>query len=117
MTDKKSKNKGVTAEEKRLWEIYTKSTKPLEKTKVTEDSPPQKPERKQGDRPHSADAIFDTGRAAPSQHLSVRVSHAVDKNYATQLKRQQIEIGATLDLHGMTQDEAFPTLKKFIEID
>lgn len=115
MTYKKSKKKGVTEAEKNLWETYTQSTKPLDKTKETEDTPSQKTERRQGHHQHNADDIFHTSSAAPSHNLSVKVSHAVDKNYVTQLKRQQIEIEATLDLHGMTQNEAFPTLKNFIE--
>jgi DNA-nicking Smr family endonuclease len=96
-------NSGAT-----LWQRATRDVEPL----VPRTQPaPQPPLPRQSPAPRPEPA-----RTAPSQPIALDRFAGIDRANAERLKRGRHKIEARLDLHGMTQDEAYRALLGFIRI-
>lgn len=102
---KKGRNSaGKDEEGQRLWHGVTRSVTPYRPSK----------------NPHQAKAPAVAVRpvTAPKTRAELPAyspaSHGFDRSTATKLKRGQLSIEGRLDLHGMTQGEAFDALQKFL---
>ena len=114
-----------SAEELRLWAAAMKDATPLP-GRALPDLPPEAP-----DEPEAARAAPDVARPVPPKpkprvenprpEVSVgdKGEHAtrldgLDGSTAEKLRRGRMAIEARLDLHGMTQDEAWRALESFL---
>lgn len=105
-------------DEGRLWQRMTHDVKPLKKKKSAAKTPADRPRKKKEPaapakagpveriviKPATLKAIATPPREAPQ----------LDKRTETKLKKGQIAIEGTLDLHGMTQARAHDALSNFI---
>jgi DNA-nicking Smr family endonuclease len=101
---KKGRNSGGKDEEGRLlWHSVTRSIKAY--------APAKKPSPKASIIPAKTRMAPKTpaAPAAPSPP-----SRGFDRSTATKLKRGQLALEGRLDLHGMTQQEAFDALQRFL---
>lgn len=114
------KDRRPSSEEKALWREVTGDVKPLVKRSAGEPPsaapPPTPPPAKPRKPPATAKAKAPAPPAPPrAQALSHGASPGVDRRTADKLRRGQMPIEASLDLHGMTQAEAHGRLVAFVE--
>ena len=92
------------SEDDDLWEFVTRDVKPLEGKTVQKTPKKSKPVVKQ--KPKSP---------TPETHHPKSISgDGLDRRTDDRLRKGQIPIDAKLDLHGMTQDQAYAALKNFV---
>ncbi len=118
----KAPGSALSEEERELWERAARDLQPLKakRPRVTvapeQASPSPKP-------PERVDikAIARTERAAPAPAKLERTSAPVvppladvDRRKARRVGTGRVEIEARIDLHGMTQSEAHPALRRFL---
>jgi len=102
----KDKNRTLTPEEKKLWELVTKDAQPIVTVKTEKQTLPLVPEKR---------------GVAPVKHggapgaLAVGEYAGVDRNTAERFRKGESSIDATLDLHGMTAARAHTALERFIQ--
>jgi DNA-nicking Smr family endonuclease len=106
------RRRGLSEEERALWESVAKQTKPLRK----------KPRAARADAGEPAAA---PAAAAPKPHASAAIARApkpappplapLGRRERSQLSRGRKEIDARLDLHGMTQTRAHRALTGFLQ--
>ncbi len=105
-------------DDKTLWQHVTRSIRPLQSSK----KPVAKPAGKTA-AVKSAPTPKVKIKPSPAPALPVRVSTTqkapsfntgFDKSTENKMKKGKLEIEARIDLHGMTQDEAFRALTRFI---
>ncbi|HIJ42922.1 MAG: Smr/MutS family protein [Rhodospirillales bacterium] len=107
----------LSREEDDLWRLVTSDVVPLpgeESVKAVDIPPPEKeppPEKKPSAKPANSAAAH----RPPPPELAAGGASGVDKRTAARLKRGQLPIEASIDLHGMTQDEAHRALAAFLE--
>lgn len=95
-TDKTTSSQNTKAETKKA-----PSAKPAAKTKTVPVATPQRSTR-------------DVASKAPPPPSSTRTSGGFDRATETKLRKGQLEIEGKIDLHGMTQDEAYRALSRFV---
>ena len=103
----------LSAEERRIWRLYTQSVTPL-KT-VTPPLPEPAPEIASPPVPPPraiAREMPQRPRALPE--LGPGQAIGLDKATAERLRRGELPIEARLDLHGMTQAQAHEVLQRFL---
>lgn len=105
-------SKTLTEDDRVLWTLVAKSTTPLRKRKVTEDDPP-KPAS--DDKMHAASAMAIPPEAPPAPQKKLSVTPALDRPTLTKLSRGKLPIEGRVDLHGMTQSEAYALLLSFLQ--
>jgi DNA-nicking Smr family endonuclease len=101
---------GLKEEDRVLWNLVARTAKPLKGTMavvfpdpVTEPQPaPVGPERFTGLTP------------AAHQPKAPRVSHTLDEPTLEKLSKGRLPIEGRVDLHGLTQDEAYSLLFSFL---
>lgn len=112
------KKRQLTPEERRLWKLITRQTKPLEKQVVEENSLLPCGEGL-GTKPKKlAPTPQHTCCASPRKGEGGREMgdySGIDKNTAENFRKGKAAIDAMLDLHGMTQSNAHNALVAFIE--
>lgn len=106
-------------DDEKLWSHATRDTTPIKREKLQGSSPshtgvsnkkPNEKDKQEANRP-----------AQPKEkHKKIEqperlAGKEIDSRTAQKLKRGQIPIDATLDLHGMNQPEAHSTLIRFIQ--
>ena len=90
-----------------LWVSFTSDIKALEKEKSLVEEPPLKTKKKPVEvRPKTE---------ISAQVQSQRAGDGLDRKTSERFRKGQRRIEASLDLHGMTQDEAHPALHDFIK--
>jgi DNA-nicking Smr family endonuclease len=103
------KKRNLRPEEKVLWRKVAKSTRPLSPDRLKaldeiaaaiEPAKPAPVSRKQ--------------TARPSRPAEKPVTRPVDRSNERRLRRGSVEVDSRIDLHGMTQAEALPALKRFL---
>jgi len=130
VSQKKTKKRAVTGEERLLWQKVVKKTTPMQPMKVDvspvfhmskHQSPPP--------RPLPAPAIMkpfligQNANAQPTRHnlkpdldsQFSNVSPNMDKRNFDRLKKGKMVIDGRIDLHGLTQAEAHPALMSYIK--
>lgn len=100
-----------------LWQRVTKDIKPLKKAAVpkpVKKTPPkEKPAPKSAVPPKTMERIILTP-GLKAMDAPVRESTQLDRRTDTRLRKGQMKIAGTLDLHGMTQARAHDALNAFI---
>ncbi|MFA7431875.1 MAG: Smr/MutS family protein [Rhodospirillaceae bacterium] len=140
MTARRRSRRALSADEDRLWRLVTKSAVPLDEharalflESLADDedgeapAPPTAPPPPAVAKPAQAPAWplpeFAVGQKATAPPVQVRTvlpglehgeSPGVDKRTAQRFKRGRMEIDATIDLHGMTQEAAHIALNRFV---
>jgi len=102
-----------------IWKQFTSNIKPLSKAKQKTPSAPKehtlKTERKSAPLIKESPSPQYKGAAEVASPLVVDGSSGLDGASLRRLKSGQIEIEATLDLHGFTLDHAYEVLVSFIQ--
>jgi DNA-nicking Smr family endonuclease len=111
----------MTTKDKNLWDAYKHGVKPVQKKPLKTPLPPEGRGRGGGS---SASAVFEitsnvSSRPPPPPTPSLKgrgslVSVTLERKREKSLRQGNVEIDAKLDLHGMTQTEAFAALTKFM---
>ena len=107
----------LTAEEKHLWDEVKKTTKPIRKKKSLPAEPalPPKPSAKIIARPAVERASPKQARLTPARQMPDGAWSGIDHRTSKRFTQGQLDIDATLDLHGMTQARAFEHFVRFVE--
>jgi DNA-nicking Smr family endonuclease len=95
-----------------------KDVKPLKGRAIRKAAPPSKPVRKLPAKRIAAPAVPQPiSKPAPPAlpELTPGTANGVDLRTVRKLKRGKMSVGARLDLHGHTQDQAFTALARFLE--
>jgi len=119
-----ARSPGLAAEDAALWAHVTKDVKPLRKPPAakapaadTPAAPPPKPRQAALRRPHPlppADLPPPVYKGPAAPELSHGKAPGLDRRTSARLKRGQMEIDGRLDLHGMTQAEAYRALTGYL---
>lgn len=105
-------SKTLTEDDRVLWTLVAKSTTPLKKRKATENELPKPaPE----DKMPAAAAMAEPPKAPPTPPKRLSVTPALDQPTLTKLSRGKLPIEGRVDLHGMTQSEAYALLLSFLQ--
>jgi len=105
--------KTLTDEDRVLWNLVARSTKPLKgKNAPVEDPPKPAAEEK---LPGMAGVTQSAPVAAPAQPKRQQVTHALDRPTLDKLSKGKLQIEGRVDLHGMTQSEAHALLLSFLQ--
>lgn len=123
------RHRALTEDERRLWESVAKSAHPLKaKTRrgrhgadepaSKAEAPPRAADHSGHARPHAkkAGSLADAAvakRATP-QSARTRAPAALSRRDKAKIARGRDAIGASIDLHGMTQSQAHHALHRFI---
>lgn len=105
-----SRSPVLTEDERILWNLVARSTKPL-KGKTAPDPEPPRP-----DRPDPALSPAPTSVApppAPAQQPKLQVHH-LDRLTQRKIAKGRLPLEARIDLHGMRQNEAYSLLLAFL---
>ena len=98
----------------RGWEIYTREVRPIEKKRLKPRAPAKhSPEKAAARAAASTEPIKLSEINAPNS-LSGDVYKSLERTREKSLRQGNFEIDAKLDLHGMTQVEAFKALTEFM---
>jgi DNA-nicking Smr family endonuclease len=107
------KNRDLTPEEKELWSLVTKSTRPLSKSAKKKEKAEKKPQAAIIKKYRSAASTFKKPeKASPLMQGGYA---GIDGNTAERFRKGKYTIDGTLDLHGMTEKNAHAALLRFIE--
>lgn len=98
----------LTAEEKALWRRAAASVKQRRRNAAEPEQPPEGPKAKPPTRTLRAFGPSSSPKPQPAQPPPA--DRAADKR----VRRGKVEIGATLDLHGHTQDSGQAALARFL---
>lgn len=118
MTEKETENQSDTQKKEKesmLWNLEMQDVTPLKSNKtisVQGRKVPEKPVVKARERTHKLNVS--EGSEVYIRRDNNAGSEEVDRRTAQRLKRGQIPIEGRLDLHGMTQIQAYDALKSFI---
>lgn len=99
-----------------LWQRFTRDINPLRKRAAAPEAE-EKPEKKKkpaGPPPRPAERVIIEPGLKPLAQPARQASAQLDGRTETKLKRGQIRIEGTLDLHGMTQARAHGALHDFL---
>jgi DNA-nicking Smr family endonuclease len=98
-------DKRLSDEDRVLWNLVARSTKPLKGKRAVEvpELPPVSMEE-------AVDAVTPKPAARPKQS----VSHAFDKPTHEKLAKGRLPIEGRVDLHGMSQEQAYSLLLSFL---
>jgi len=105
--------KGLSDEDRVLWTLVAKSTKPLKgKNAVAEEAPKPAAEEKMSSLAAMPQAV---APPMPAQPKRQNVTHALDRPTLDKLSKGKLQIEGRVDLHGMTQSEAHALLLSFLQ--
>ncbi len=111
-----SRRRTVEGDEARLWQEVMRDVRPLSGRRISipEERPSaQRPGPETPTRP--AQAASAPRPAGELPELGPGVAPGVDKRTLRRLHRGQLEIEARIDLHGLTQEEAWRALHAFLD--
>jgi DNA-nicking Smr family endonuclease len=111
----KGRQKELTEEDRILWNRVAKTAKPLRGKKVTLLSEPLPTEEKAIDQLLSQDIVSpQAGRADTGKRKDQAGPHPFDAPTRNKLSKGRLPIEGRVDLHGMTQSEAYGLLLSFL---
>ena len=119
-TPARSGERRLSREEERLWREVTGDVGRLAETDAREAEAPDKaPREKNAQPPTNPRPAVRTNRApapvsAPLPELRHDAQPGLDKRTAARLRRGQLPVEGRIDLHGLTQDEAYRALTAFL---
>ena len=111
----------ITEEEKKLWDIINKETKPLEKITTKSTLPDLRKKIVEKNLPVLKEEILFQNTFSDSPAVLPNSSgplpfliDAIDRRTSRKIRKQSLSIEARLDLHGLYQKEAYERLKVFL---
>jgi DNA-nicking Smr family endonuclease len=105
--------KTLSDEDRVLWTLVAKSTKPLKGKKAVAEEPPKPAtEEKMPNLPAMPQVVATPVPAQPKRQL---VTHSLDRPTLDKLSKGKLQIEGRVDLHGMTQSEAHALLLSFLQ--
>ncbi|MGH1404256.1 MAG: Smr/MutS family protein [Alphaproteobacteria bacterium] len=113
--DQNSSNRFLSDQDAKLWEAVTKDVKPLRKT-----VPKTVQRQVKNDNPKQHNSTLKSSinqyepRVSEENHGSIKQDVQVDKRTAERLRRGKIPIEGRLDLHGLSQSQAYEALLSFV---
>lgn len=111
MTEKKDqKSKPLSEKDAALWKQMTGDVKRLPEKDYVEGRAPEEEKTAPAQAPGRERAVIE-----PEKPKTVRRGKGLDRHTEQRLRRGQMDIDATLDLHGMKQAEAEPALQSFLQ--
>jgi DNA-nicking Smr family endonuclease len=105
--------KKLSDEDRVLWNLVAKSTKPLKGTQTLAEEPPKPAVAEK--MPGAAAVAVTAPAAAPAQPKRQQVTHSLDRPTLEKLSKGKLQIEGRVDLHGMTQSEAHALLLSFLQ--
>jgi DNA-nicking Smr family endonuclease len=101
--------KTLSEEDRVLWSLIARSAVPLKGRRAMEvpDIAPPKPEASPAEPPRAVSAAAAGAKAAPALH-------ALDEPTRDKLSKGRLPIEGRVDLHGLTQSEAYSLLYTFL---
>jgi DNA-nicking Smr family endonuclease len=111
------RKRGLSEEDRALWESVAKQVKPLRKRPRTVKPPAVSPEAEAGAaaRPVASPKAMPSARIIPPPRPEPPPLAPIGRRERSQLSRGRKEIDARLDLHGMTQLRAHRMLLTFLQ--
>lgn len=108
---KRQPGKNLSDEDRILWGLVVRTTTPLKGRKV--DLPPEPPPAPKPEpaKPAMPEPTFDAPAVVQKPHTH---QSALDRQTHDKLASGRLPIGARVDLHGMTQQEAYGLLLSFL---
>jgi DNA-nicking Smr family endonuclease len=100
----------LSKDDRVLWNLVARTAKPL-KGKAAVEIPDMEAETRPNPAPQPQPAAAPAGAAKPKQQ---HVSHALDEPTLDKLSKGRLPIEGRVDLHGLTQDEAYSLLFSFL---
>ena len=116
----KSRNRRLTDEERKLWRAVTKDAKPIARRPAEGLETPREEERAalpvqpQSLAPLRAHPVPSPKPASPHRAAEPPPLTGLDRRTSQKLARGQMEVEATLDLHGHSQEAAHQALIGFV---
>lgn len=113
---RRSRSRSLTDEERKLWRAAMKDAKPLKRAKPdpAEDAPPPSPASPPSTPAPRAPAAILAPPPKPRAPSEPPPLGALERRTSQKLARGQIEVEATIDLHGHSQERAHGALLDFI---
>jgi DNA-nicking Smr family endonuclease len=108
---KKAPERALSPDEAALWRHVAGTAKPLKKSDKPKTGPAAVAAPRSRPAPRPAPL---PPKPAALPELAPGAAPGVDKRTVQRLKKGEIPIEATLDLHGLTQDEAHAALARFV---
>jgi DNA-nicking Smr family endonuclease len=102
---------GLKEEDRVLWSLVARTAKPLKGTVAVVVADPAPEPRTMPLEPSKTAAATPTAQ----KPKSLRVSHVLDEPTLDKLSKGRLPIEGRVDLHGMTQDEAYTLLFSFLQ--
>ena len=107
------RSRRLTAEELALWRAAMRDTRPLGETPVREAQPERAPAAEAAADTPEPPAVSPRPVAGAARRLDPRHPVGLDRRSWQRLRRGLLPIDGRLDLHGMTQEEAWRALVAF----
>ena len=110
-------DRALAADEAALWQTVTEDVAPLIKTtnkNLASIETDKLARRSRRGVPETSVPLIRYEPKAAEPELSHNSTPGLDRRTRMRLRRGQLSIDATLDLHGMTQDEAYRALVRFL---
>ena len=108
------RRRSVSSEERKLWRLVMRDTKPLDPSAAVDAPPSPEP-----NPPTPAEAAPARQRASPTAppppKPALTPNAGLDRRTEDRLRRGRLSIQAKLDLHGLTQTEAHAALHGFVQ--
>ena len=104
----------LSEEDRVLWNLVARTTRPLKGRAAEPVEPPQRPEPKEEPRIKAARDAVPPPAAVPPPKKRQTVGTHFDAQTHDKLARGRLTIEGRVDLHGMTQDEAYFLLLAFL---
>lgn len=110
---RRSKDEHLAGEDRVLWSLVARSTKPLRPADTIAPEPKDPPRGKAG-----VEGVAKGSTSAPSPEPKapkpLYVAQRLDQPTLDKLSKGRLPIEGRVDLHGMTQDEAYALLLSFL---
>ncbi|PWK63427.1 Smr/MutS family protein [Aminobacter sp. AP02] len=107
------RDRKLSEEERVLWNVIARTTSPLKGRRAVEipELPTPAPEKLPATPVQSAQVLTPASLTPPKRQY---VAHSLDEPTRDKLSKGRLPIEGRVDLHGMTQDEAYSLLLHFL---
>ena len=100
-------------EDTEFWLEALKEVTPIKRPEIVVESA-AKEKKKAGSRPHKKEYLSEQDFSSYSKFLDDHEFGGIDNSTLTKFKREEFRPEAVLDLHGMTENQAFDAVENFV---
>ncbi|WP_378946398.1 Smr/MutS family protein [Mesorhizobium sp. ANAO-SY3R2] len=104
----------LSDDERVLWNVIARTTSPLKGRRAVEIPEPPAPEAAAKPEVSTPKAVLAPAQAPAAPPKRQYVAHSLDEPTRDKLSKGRLPIEGRVDLHGMTQDEAYSLLLSFL---